>query len=197
MTDQEMFKRYFRWLTGFVADEQHKVSPSDNYGYFTLLWFLSRKPFKYSIDMDSNRYEDGIDMRYRFAMENNISTSEVASQLDIRECSVLEMMVALAVRCEEHIMADDEKGNRTALWFWEMIESLGLSTCRNNAVYEPFVDICLARFMNHEYDRSGAGGLFTVKDPYKDMRTMEIWDQAMAHLVEVLAEPYTGKENEE
>ena len=44
----------------------------------------------------------------------------------IRPCSVLEMMIALSMRCEEQIMDDPDIGNRTGQWFWDMIDNLGL-----------------------------------------------------------------------
>lgn len=50
----------------------------------------------------------------------------IASYLDNRPCSVLEMIIALAIRLEEHIMDDPDIGNRTGQWFWDMIVSLGL-----------------------------------------------------------------------
>lgn len=40
---------------------------------------------------------------------------------------MLEMMIALAIRCEETIMDDPRYGNRTKQWFWNMMKSLGLS----------------------------------------------------------------------
>ena len=81
------------------------------------------------IPMDGNRAEDGIDLRYRFGHEQHYSDAMVASFLDDRPCSVLEMMIALSIRCEEHIMDDPDVGNRTGQWFWSMIASLGSGPC--------------------------------------------------------------------
>ena len=38
------------------------------------------------------------------------------------------MMIALAIRCEEHIMDDPDAGDRTGQWFWSMLVSLGLGS---------------------------------------------------------------------
>ena len=43
----------------------------------------------------------------------------ISAYLDNKTCSVLEMMIALAIRCEEHIMDDPDVGNRTGQWFWK------------------------------------------------------------------------------
>ena len=99
---------------------------SKRLSYRKLLRELHRIEFTYSIPMDGNRAEDGVDLRYRFGYENGYSSSMISVYLDNRMCSVLEMMIALAIRCEEHIMDDPDIGNRTGQWFWNMIVNLGL-----------------------------------------------------------------------
>ena len=39
-------------------------------------------------------------------------------------CSVLEMMVALAICCEETYMDNPNIGNRTGQWFWNMVKNI-------------------------------------------------------------------------
>ena len=92
------------------------------------------------------------------------------------------MMVALCLRCEEQIMCNEEDGNRTGEWFNGMMNSLGLI----EIVYEKEAYDILSRFANHAYEPDGKGGLFTIKNCDKDMRTAEIWYQAMWYLDEVL-----------
>ena len=95
---------------------------------------------------------------------------------------MLEMMVALCLRCEEQIMCNEEDGNRTGEWFNGMMNSLGLI----EIVYEKEAYDILSRFANHAYEPDGKGGLFTIPNCGKDMRTAEIWYQAMWYLDEVL-----------
>jgi hypothetical protein len=104
----------------------------------------------------------------------------VAAYLDDRPCTVLEMMVALAIR-QEQIMDDPEIGNRTDIWFMEMIESLGLEHMKNGHFDELFTEYVIQTFMNREYSPIGEGGLYTV-DCGHDMRDEEIWYQMSLYL---------------
>jgi hypothetical protein len=92
-------------------------------------------------------------------------------------CSILEMMVALANRCEETIMDDPDIGNRRDQWFWGMIKSLGLGDMYDTRYDEYYVEDVVVRFLDRDYEPDGHGGLFTVKNAYRDMRDIEIWNQ--------------------
>lgn len=171
---------YFDWMYGLVFDTG---GPS----YRRLLRHLHTIPFRYNIAMDGNRAEDGIDLRYRFGHECGHSEAEIALYLDDRDCSVLEMMIALAIRCEEHIMDDPDIGNRTGKWFTDMLVSLGLRIIDGDHVVLDSIDDSVSRFLNGEYDKNGRGGLFTVRNDNIDMRSMEIWYQMCWYLNEVVA----------
>ena len=136
--------------------------------------------------MDGNRAEDGVELRYRFGSECGFDNSAVADCLDDKDCSVLEMMVALAIRCEEHIMDNPDIGDRTGKWFLDMIVNLGLEKMTDDRFDKRYVERILHRFLNREYGRNGDGGLFTVHHSRIDMRSVEIWYQAMWYLDEVL-----------
>lgn len=149
-----------------------------------LFCLLHNTEFIYILDIDSNRADDGTDLRYRFAYEFGLDGDEVKRYLDDRPCSVLEMMVALACRCEEHIMDNPEDGNRTGKWFFEMIRSLGLYGMDDRYFDEDAVSDILRRFMRREYEENGLGGLFALRHSSRDMRDIEIWYQMMSYLEE-------------
>lgn len=89
------------------------------------------------------------------------------------------MMVALAIRFEEHIVGDPELGNRTSDWFWEMLDNLGLSEFEG-VYYNPdieTIDCIVDRFLDRDYERDGQGGLFIIPNCPYDMRSAEIWYQ--------------------
>lgn len=132
--------------------------------------------------MDENRYADGINLRYRFGDDNRVSQAEIATYLDTRPCSVLEMMLALAIRCEESIMSDPEIGDRTGQWFWNMIVSLHLGTMNDRRFDLAYTQQAVARFLNRAYKPNGEGGLFTLEHCRYDLREVEIWYQAMWYL---------------
>jgi hypothetical protein len=139
------------------------------------------------MEMDGNRAADGIELRYRFGYENRYTSDLINAWLDHRPCSVLEMMVALSFRCEEHIMDDPTIGNRTGQWFWGMIMNLGLESMDDSRFDIYKVDDIIFKFLNRQYKPDGEGGLFTVTKRRNDLRETEIWYQMCWYLSEVLA----------
>lgn len=172
---------YFEWMMRKV-DAFRRNRPS----YYRLLEELNNTEFEFIIDMDANRVEDGIDLRYRFAYENDIDYSFISELFYDDRCSILEMMVALAIDCEEHIMYDQEIGDRTPRWFWSMIDSLGLMDYDDAHYNERRVKEILSRFIKRKYKPNGEGGLFTLKHPKEDLRTVEIWYQLNWYLDELI-----------
>ncbi len=183
MTRDELIDQYFDWMYQLVVDDRYS-----NRSYRKLFTRLHDTEFTYTIPMDGNRYEDGINLRYRFGREYGYSDSMIAACLDDRACSILEMMTALAIRCEENIMDDPEIGNRTGQWFWGMLVSLGLGSMDDVRFDRNYTDEVLERFLNHDYRRNGEGGLFTVRHSRMDMRRTEIWYQLNWYLNELVRE---------
>ena len=173
-------KEYYDWLQMIIFSRYPKYRNS----YNRLLGYLMDRDFSYTLDRDGDRYDDGEDLRYRFAQEMDISGALVSTQIDDRPCSVLEMMVALALRCEEDIMQDPYNGINASRWFWSMIVSLGLGGQTDPFFVEDEVEAVIYRFLRREYEPNGKGGLFTLREPKRDMRTVEIWAQAMWYLTE-------------
>lgn len=173
---------YFEWLYELLCKDRY----SEDISYRKLLAHLHKTVFLYTIPLDSNRASDGVYLRYRFIKDRNYGSrlrdeSEINELLQ-KECSVLEMMVALAIRCEESIMDDPRKGNRTTQWFWGMIVSLGLGAMTDDRYDKEVVNDILERFMERKYERNGKGGLFTVRSCKSDLRKMEIWKQLHCYL---------------
>lgn len=168
---------YFNWIYQLVCDDTVHTK---------LLSQLFDTPFAYILEMDGNRAADGENLRYRFGREVGYHDSVIASELDNCPCSVLEMMVALAVRMEEHIMEDEELGDRTGQWFWNMIVSLGLGSMTDVRYDSDRVEDILQRFMDRRFKRDGSGSLFTIEGTRQDMRNVEIWYQMCMYLDTIL-----------
>lgn len=173
-------KHYFEWIRSLVINDKFYTSLS----YTKLLNRLNEITFIPDNIYDNNRYNDGIEFRYIFGYANGYSNKEIKEKVDIRSCSMLEMMIALAYRIENQIMSDDEFGDRTGQWFWNMIVSLGLGTMSDDKYDEIKVNYILDRFMRKQYSPNGAGGLFTLNNCESDVRNEEIWTQAMWYLDE-------------
>lgn len=182
MTKNELNDRYFKWMCRLVSDQRYLRG----YSYHKLLKFLHNTVFRYTIPMDSNREADGINLRYRFGYENSYDEYIIVNYLNNQPCSVLEMMIALAIRCEEGIMSDPDIGDRTCQWFWGMITNLGLRGMNDINYDEYYVDQVIERFLNRDYKKNGEGGLFTVKHPRHDLREVEIWYQMCWYLDEIV-----------
>lgn len=151
---------YFRELLKIIDRTSVKT-------YKKTLKRLFDTPFEYTMYMDKNRYLDGESLRARLGYDD----------LD-EDVSVLEMMVALALRMEEDIMTDPKYGDRTSQWFWKMFNSLGLNRYDDDNYDEQDVDDIIDDFLDRKYKSNGKGGLFTFnKKPLRDPREVEIWDQ--------------------
>jgi len=179
LTKDELANRYFDWMYQLVADDRYL---DETHSYHKLFARLYDTEFVYLIPMDGNRAEDGVDLRYRFGRDYGYEDALIGSCLDDRSCSVLEMMIALSIRCEEHIMCNPDVGDRTGTWFWGMVESLGLAGMDDANFDRYFVEDTLARFLARDYERDGRGGLFTVRNCRRDMRSVEIWYQMCWYL---------------
>lgn len=180
MTRDELVNRYFDWMYQLVIDRYSKLS------YRKLFVTLHSTEFIFEIPMDDNRAEDGIELRYRFGREQRYPDTMIASMLDNTPCSILEMMIALSIRCEEQIMDNPDIGNRTGQWFWNMIVNLGLDSMDDEKFDQEKVDFILKRLIERRYERNGKGGLFTVSNSLRDMRAVDIWYQMCWYLDEIV-----------
>ena len=170
---------YFDWLYNIVDDS--------DYMYEYLINHIYEKDFDEDttilIERDRNRIEDALRLREDFISEQ--LAREDRDLVDIfrrRPCSLLEVLVALAYRMEDVMEID-----RFPIWFWEMLSNLGLDEFDNerfNSKSLRTIDRILNKWLDHNYDYDGKGGLFPLKDPPKDQRNEEIWYQMSAYLVE-------------
>lgn len=168
---------YYNWLCGLMCGTDIFKATS----FTNLLSMLYDRQFTWSISQDSNRAEEGTDLRYRFAVDNNYEHDYIDANIK-GPCNVFEMMAALAIRCEESIMDDPIIGDRTTQWFWGMVTSLGLSSMYNGRFNPDYIDDVLNKFINRDYAPNGKGGLFTIKKCNSDLRRAEIWHQLCWYL---------------
>ncbi len=172
----DIYTDYFAWILSQIGD----WGIYECQQYENLLWQMYETPFQALIDMDENRIRDGMDLRQRFGREVGYAACAIDREFRYKPCGILEMMAALCLRCEIHIMFDPDIGNRTGKWFFEMIKSLGLDDMTDTAYDEQNVSYILDRFVQRRYLPNGHGGLFTL-NVGRDLRAMEIWSQAMLY----------------
>lgn len=176
---------YFRWLCDIIEG----ITDNPRTSYRGLLYTLFEKEFYYFIPNDDNRSSDGVRLREEYIQLRNLNDPEREEERVAIQgiCKVLEMMVALAKRCEDDIMYNPEKGDRTRIWFFSMIKNLGLDIYydanfdyKSQANISKTIDIAV----NREYSKDGNGGFFPLNNPSQDQTKIEIWFQMVAWLNE-------------
>jgi len=164
---------YLPWLAAQVGSV--KVRRSVN-THWTLLRQLYTKKFSWFVPNDDNRVEDGRDLRDIFADELHIAPSDAWMDL---ECSFLELLIGLARR-----LAFEAEGE-PAVWFWHMVENLGLDACTDGSRYsQEEVDARLDAVIQRTYEPSGHGGIFPLRHTTRDQRQVELWYQLNEYLTE-------------
>lgn len=176
----QLEREYRDWLIGLA------VYLCSDYGdYAELFGYLYSREFYSDIANDWNRAADGKDLRIRFADENDLATNRILDILD-GPCTVLEMMLALAIRCEEQIMWDPDNGDRTGVWFHDMLVSMQVDEFTDDFYDEDAACRAVDTLLDRTYRRNGSGGLFTLHRSGRDMRKAEIWYQLNWYLDEIM-----------
>ena len=178
--------QYFSWL--------YKQIGRGNRSYRILCVELHSKPFRWHVHNDDNRCEDGLALRQTFMDEEHIDQRHLEVDYFLRrDCSVLEVLVALAQRIEFQTEDPGVFRKPAGDWFLEMIKNLGLDIYtdghnhgnRFSELDETRIDEILEKFMDRMYDYYGNGGLFPLKrKPPQDQTRVEIWYQLMLYLDE-------------
>ena len=166
---------YFEWLYNYVC----KGRAHDKVSYKKIFKLLYDIEFTFYIRNDLNRARDGVDLRYRFALLKNDDT--IMDVLD-EPCSVLEMMIALAIRIEETMMDDPRYGDRTNQWFWLMMSNLGLKYMTDDVFDEVKANDIIYTFLERQYSPDGKGGLFYIRNCEEDLTQIEIGTQVNWYL---------------
>lgn len=175
--------RYLEWLYSKIAVVRN-TNPRRSW------WSLARRlymsPFTWFVPNDDNRAADGIALRREFAESHGVELPEEWVTL---ECSMLEMLIALARR------ASFDSHGSAAEWFWKMMENVELQNYTDD-VYEisieETVDEVVARINERTYGPTGYGGLFPLQYARQDQRRVELYYQLQAYLLEGL---YVGISN--
>lgn len=177
----DIFKHYIKWLMDKIGGDY----------YENLLYFLWQIDYVPEYELDQNWYQRGMDLRYEF-WKSTVGNFDVPGYDDRKNfkknCSILEMMVALSIEAADRIgngaVWSDPKD-----WFHAMIENLGLSQSTNSnfELYRTFVGREIDNIMAHQIDKLGGPYNWFVLDRHDlskiydgkhvDMSKMDIWHQ--------------------
>lgn len=182
MEHNVLWENYGNWMLTLIGFQKR--------GYSNLMRQLHHIEFTWNILMDENRAMDG--MKYRKEYLAGFGGNVTDFQVDFMKkqpCSVLEMLIGLAIRCDcEYI--GDPKNPRPDLLFWEICCNLGLNAFKNRGFSNEKSEQLTEKVNNwllKNYRSNGEGSIFPVKNPAKDHRNIEIWSQMMEYLTEKLA----------
>lgn len=165
---------YFDWLYSHI--EEPGMPNRRNF-----VSDLNMVEFRSFIPNDDNRATDGIQLREEYA--ESVGETAVSG----KGCTLLEMLIALAVRMDFQI-STKESGNQTAKLFWEMIGNLRLKQygTRDNQTLQKKIynGTLIKKFIDRRYLGDGFGGIFPLKEPKKDQRDVELWYQMQRYIAE-------------
>ena len=163
---------YLRWLSEILIPDRDVRESYQNVmlGLYEAVFTIGPR-FYNQIKNDENRAADGLDLRELYEQETGLICEKEG------DCSILEMLGALALKCENDLMYDPDEGNRVSVWFWDMIDNMGLTSLDDWHWDLGEFDLILWRLNNRAYERDGYGGPFYIEGITYDMRKMELWYQ--------------------
>ena len=106
MVDSKYIGGYFDWLCEIINLDA-KV-------YDSLIHELYTMPFEWILPLDSDRNYDG------FILREEYYGNKEYYNVNNKHCSVLEVLIVLA-RDMNYILDDEDRGDRTRIFFWEFI----------------------------------------------------------------------------
>ena len=162
--------KYFNFLCSMINADREQ-------DYEALLEELFMIIFYPLIPNDDNRAHDGKQLRNIYM--NQAGQPALFFSLLDDECSVLEMLIGLSLRLEFET-AQSKWEKTSSEWFWILIDNLGLTALNSLTDIRDRVMV----FLKREYKSNGDGGLFPLKYPKNDQRTVEIWYQMSAYILE-------------
>jgi hypothetical protein len=173
-------EEYFAWLCELVDVGQQGCS------YEKLMRALHERDFFWSVPNDDNRAFEGKELRCKFCEDYNIVYNYDEFSM---ATSMLELIIALAYRCESLVEGQDNNLS-VKEWFWKMMSNTGLDSFTDEVFDKKVLgDWCsveqiLNKIIDRSYNRSGKGGLFPLRFAKKDQRKVELWYQMCAYLLE-------------
>lgn len=169
-------KVYFEWMCDIIYGDHPRE-------FDNIIQAMHSREFEWRIPNDNNRAFEGRNLRETFCEDQDIYYDP---DHYLKEASLLEVCLALAVRCN-NILSDTYENKSVGEWFWELVANAELNIpdsvwrkSNMDFVIETRMDNIVGRF----YDRDGGGGFFPLKNAKKDQRKVELWYQMCAYLLE-------------
>jgi hypothetical protein len=180
----DVAEQYFHWLCSKIGVEREGNT------YRVLAHRLHSIDYKWFVENDDNRGEDGMKFRELFIEDQGLGFSEW-NVLNSKPCSVLEMLIGVSTRMGDMLDSTDEDDHfGIRKWFWELINNLELTYYTDGLYYSSDsrrhlkVEEIIQTLLDRSYGRNGVGGLFPLRFPRGDQRKVELWYQMDAYIRE-------------
>ena len=133
--------------------------------YLKLLISLFETPFTWSVLHDENRAEDGLKLREIYINELEECGDEPHGIYEAGpDCTLLEMFLALAIRCGSELMYDPSVGEQVDRWFFMMMDNQKLNYLDNNHWDEERFNYICEHFCERKYGPNGEFCAFFVPE---------------------------------
>lgn len=165
---------YFKWLLGILGFKEPMSCR-----YISMLSYMYSTDFKLTnpiVGHDDNRINDGFELRATYS--NNFTDPDLPKVFN-DPVSVLEVLVAFAMRIDDDIMYDGSL--HASKWFFIMIDNLGMTNFTDDRLGLDWViddeEQILDIWMSRQYGPDGNGTIFPLKSTVFDQRKLEMWYQ--------------------
>lgn len=168
---------YYEWLYEIIYDDG-KTNGLTFHKLMHTLYHVNVEAFEPTASLDGSLINNTKHFYSRFAEEVGQKRSYS------NQCGLLDMMIYLSIRMEEMFMSNQHEGDRTGVWFWNMIHNLGLGTMDDNNFDRDYCYYVIYDLLNRNYDYRGEHALFTLHTNHMPLNHMLIWEQASWYLSE-------------
>lgn len=155
-------------------------------GYKNLLMTLHSHAFYWldSVPDDRNRARTALELREKYKE----LVGDILDQNGI--ASVLEVLISLAIKCEDSLMRNFKDEDTTYIWFWSMLENAGLLDQQFNDLNfivgktDILIGEILDNILSRNYGPDGYGGFFYAERSPLDFRKLDLWIQLNQWILE-------------
>lgn len=178
---EERYPDYFCWLCEMICVDGRYTDEA----YWVLAKTLWDTDYTWVLDYDDDRAKRGVYLRYLYECDGGTDGYD-------GPCTVLEVLVALA-QDMNNVLDELDGEDRITMYFWEMIENLGLSKYSDDTfgadpeldkLYHSDMDQILEDWMDRRFDYDGTGSPFPLRHPKRDQRGVDLWYQCNAYMIE-------------
>ena len=170
-------RQYNQWCLEKIHGYEPKYAVFSK--LLTQLWSIPYRYNEYRRGSDIDRYKDGLDLRQTYA---EITGDDRILYWD-NDCSVMEMLIALAIKIDWGIMGIPTE-DKTYYWFWLMIHNLHLSIMTDDNYDEFYISEVIDDWLERRIEYNGKRGIFPLNDPEFNQKYETTWDQLNSYLKE-------------